>query len=187
MRQRLQLHQGRLAVESAPGQGTSVKVILPAAIVPALPAASFEPVLEEFRVAAKKSLRIALVDDHEMVRQGLRWLLEDHQDIRVVGEAKDGREAIAMAHDLKPDVIVMDVNMPRLSGIEATRQIVLDQPGVIVIGLSFAASDRSVQTAMKDAGAYVCLAKERAAEDIYRAILDAVNQRPPPGRIGGAL
>jgi len=185
MRQRLELHQGRLAVESAPGKGTSVKVILPAAVLPAavlpaLPAASFEPpAFEEFRVTAKKPLRIALVDDHEMVRQGLRWLLEDHQDIRVVGEAKDGLEAIAMASELKPDVIVMDVNMPGLNGIEATRRIVLDQPGVIVIGLSFAASDPSIQAAMKSAGAYDCVTKERAAEDIYRAIVDAVNREPP--------
>jgi len=178
MRQRLELHQGRLAVESAPGQGTSVKVILPAAIVPASPAASLEPALEEFRVTTKKPVRIALVDDHEMVRQGLRWLLEDHQDIRVVGEAKGGLEAIAMAHELKPDVIVMDVNMPGLNGIEATRRIVLDQPGVVVIGLSFA-SDPSVLAAMKDAGAYICLTKKRAAEDIYRAIVDAVNRELP--------
>ena len=178
MRQRLELYQGRLAVESAPGKGTSVKVILPAAIVPASPAASLEPTPEESRVTTKKPLRIALVDDHEMVRQGLRWLLEDHPDIRVVGEAKDGLEAIAMAHELKPDVIIMDVNMPRLNGIEATRRIVLDQPGVIVIGLSFA-SDPSVHAAMKDAGAYVCLTKERAAEEIYRAIVDAVNREPP--------
>ena len=175
MRQRLELHQGRLVVESAPGQGTSVKVILPVAVVPALPAASFKPPApEEFRVTTNMPVRIALVDDHEIVRQGLRWLLEDHQDIRVVGEAKGGREAIAMAHELKPDVIVMDVNMPGMNGIEATRRIVEDQPGVIVIGLSFA-SDPSIQAAMKNAGAYVCMTKERAAEDIYRAIVDAVN------------
>ena len=163
MRQRLELHQGRLVVESAPGQGTSVKVILPVAVVPALPAASIKPhAPEEFRVTTNKPVRIALVDDHEMVRQGLRWLLEDHQDIRVVGEAKGGREAIDMAHELKPDVIVMDVNMPGMNGIEATRRIVEDQPGVIVIGLSFA-SDPSIQAAMKNAGAYVCVTKERAA------------------------
>jgi DNA-binding NarL/FixJ family response regulator len=157
-----------------------VKVILPAAVVPAAvvpasPAASFEPALEEFRVAAKKPLRIAVVDDQEMVRPGLRWRLEDQQDNRVVGEAKGGLEAIAMAHELKPDVIVMDVNMPGMNGIEATRRIVLDLPGVIVMGLSFA-SVPSVQTAMKEAGAYSCVTKERAAEDIYRAIVDAVNR-----------
>ena len=112
------------------------------------------------------------------MRQGLRWLLEDYEDIRVVGEAQDGLEAIAMAEKLKPDVIVMDVNMPGLNGIEATRRIVLEQPGVIVIGLSLA-GDPSVQAAMKNAGAHVCLNKERAAEDIYRAIADAINQRPP--------
>ena len=178
MRQRLELHQGRLVVESAPGRGTSVKVILPAANVLASPAASFEPAFEEFRVTTKQPLRVALVDDHEIVRQGLRWLLEDYEDIRVVGEAQDGLEAIAMAEKLKPDVIVMDVNMPGLNGIEATRRIVLEQPGVIVIGLSLA-GDPSVQAAMKNAGAYVCLNKERAAEDIYRAIVDAINQRPP--------
>ncbi|MGZ8490521.1 MAG: response regulator, partial [Candidatus Binatia bacterium] len=159
---------------SAPGQGTSVKVILPAAVVPVSPAASFEPALDEFRVAAKKPLRIALVDDHEMVRQGLRWLLEDHQDIRVVGEAKGGQEAIAMAYELKPDIIVMDVNMPGMNGIEATRRLGQDQPGGIIIGLSFA-SEPSVQAAMKSAGACACVTKERAAEDIYRAIVDAVN------------
>jgi DNA-binding NarL/FixJ family response regulator len=138
----------------------------------------FEPAFEEFRVTTKQPLRVALVDDHEIVRQGLRWLLEDHEDIRVVGEAKDGREAITMAQKLKPDVIVMDVNMPGLNGIEATRRIVLEQPGMIVIGLSFA-SDPSVQAAMKNAGAYICLTKERAAEDIYQAIVEAMNQRLP--------
>ncbi len=178
MRQRLELHQGRLVVESAFGRGTSVKVILPTATVPALPAASFEPARQELRSKVTTPLRVALVDDHEMVRQGLRWLLEDYEDIRVVGEANGGREAITMAEKLKPDVIVMDVNMPGLNGIEATRRIVLEQPGVIVIGLSFA-NEPSVQTAMKDAGAYVCVTKERAAEDIYQAIVGAMNQRPP--------
>ena len=178
MRQRLELHQGRLVVESAFGRGTSVKVILPTATVPALPAASFEPTRQELRSKVTTPLRVALVDDHEMVRQGLRWLLEDYEDIRVVGEANGGREAITMAEKLKPDVIVMDVNMPGLNGIEATRRIVLEQPGVIVIGLSFA-NEPSVQTAMKDAGAYVCVTKERAAEDIYQAIVGAMNQRPP--------
>jgi CheY-like chemotaxis protein len=120
-----------------------VNVILLAGIVKTLPEASFEPALEEFKVAAKKPLRIALVDDHELVRQGLRRLLEDHQDICVIGEAKDGLEAIAMAQELKPDIIIMDVNMPRMNGIEATRQIVLDQPGVIVIGLSMSGATKS--------------------------------------------
>ncbi len=155
-----------------------MKVILRAGIVKTPPEASFDPpALEDVGVIAKQPLRIALVDDQAMVRQGLRWLLEDHADIRVVGEAKDGLEAIAMAQELKPDIIIMDVNMPRMNGIEATRQIVLDQPSVIIIGLSFA-GDPSVQAAMKNAGANICLNKERAAEEIYQAIVDAVNREP---------
>lgn len=180
IRQRLQLHRGTLTVESAPGQGTKVKIFLPAADGPALPAASVDAVQGEATTAGKKMLRVALVDDHQVMRQGLRRILEDYDDIRIVGEAKDGAEAIALARALKPDVFVMDFNMPGKNGVEATQRIIAEQPGAIVIGLSFV-EDRYVQEAMKHAGAYACLTKEQAAADIHHAIVDAVNRQPPAG------
>ena len=80
--------------------------------------------------------RILLADDHGVVRKGLRFLLESEAGMEVVGEAADGRQAVDLAAELKPDIIVMDIAMPRLNGIEATRQIVRDRPETSVIMLS---------------------------------------------------
>ena len=83
-----------------------------------------------------KKIQILLVDDHNMVRQGLRVLLEAEQDIEIVGEAETGRQAVQMVKNLRPDVIVMDVAMPNLNGLEATRQIMKEAPGSKVLVLS---------------------------------------------------
>jgi DNA-binding NarL/FixJ family response regulator len=99
--------------------------------------------------------------------------LEDHADLSVVGEAKDGIGAVEMARELKPNVIVMDINMPRMNGIEATKLILQELPDTTVVGLSVAC-DSYTEQAMKAAGAYGCITKERAAEEIYTAIIDAV-------------
>src|SRR6185369_9970918 len=82
------------------------------------------------------TLRILLADDHTVVRQGLRKVLEERPDWKVVAEAGDGREAVRQAEQLKPDVAILDVAMPLLNGIEATRQIVKHAPGVRVLVLS---------------------------------------------------
>jgi DNA-binding NarL/FixJ family response regulator len=121
-------------------------------------------------------LRIVLVDDHAVMRQGLRRMLEDYTDLEVVGEAEDGLEALDLVRAEKPDVVLMDITLPRLSGIEATRHIMQELPGTIVIGLSFI-SDAQTTQALKDAGAYACVAKERAMVDIYRTIMEAVAER----------
>jgi DNA-binding NarL/FixJ family response regulator len=122
------------------------------------------------------SIRIVIVDDHKMVRQGLRRVLEEESHFTIVGEAGDGQEAIALARELEPHVVLMDVNLPTLSGIEATREIVHDRPSTIVIGLSFG-SDAYVTEAMQAAGAVSCISKERAVEDVRRVILDSVEGR----------
>src|SRR6266566_3226188 len=89
-------------------------------------------------------LRIFVVDDHEMVRHVISALLAFHPDWVVCGEAADGREAVRMVSDLKPDIILMDIDMPDMNGLEATRQIVQDNPSRKVIVLTMAATERVV-------------------------------------------
>ena len=121
-------------------------------------------------------LRILLVDDHAMVRQGLRSVLESYTDLEVVGEAGDGEAAISIAAALKPDVVVMDINMPRIDGIEATRHILEEHPDVVVIGLSVQ-NEPHIEDAMLKAGAAVFVTKERAAVQLYEAIVSTMRTR----------
>lgn len=108
-----------------------------------------------------------------MVRQGLRSVLETYPDVEIMGEAWDGEEALAFVAKLRPTVVVMDVNMPRMNGIEATALIKARYPDVAVIGLSVNAGGEN-QDAMKGAGAAVLLTKEAAVEQLYAAIQQAV-------------
>ena len=115
-----------------------------------------------------KRLRIVLADDHAVMRQALRSILEHNTDVTVVGEAPDGIEAVSMAVALTPDIMIMDVNMPRMDGIEATRQIKRKRPAIIVIGLTVI-DDKHVTEAMKAAGAEAVLLKD-ASEQLLEAI-----------------
>ncbi len=114
-------------------------------------------------------LRILLADDHKIVRDGLRNLLEKDPDILVVGEAEDGREALQLARALSPDVVVMDIAMPELNGIEATRQILAEAQGVKVVALSMHSDKRYVSEMLK-AGASGYLLKDCAFEELITAI-----------------
>jgi DNA-binding NarL/FixJ family response regulator len=113
--------------------------------------------------------RVFLADDHEMLRSGLKALLQSDSGIEVVGEAGDGRQAIVMVNELSPDVVVMDIGMPELNGIEATRRIVLDHPKTRVIALSMH-SDRRFMAEMLKAGASAYLLKNSAFEELAGAI-----------------
>ena len=115
------------------------------------------------------SLRILLADDHEIVRSGLRALIEKQTDLKVVGEAANGREAVRLARDLTPTVVVMDVSMPDLSGVEATRRILKRSPKAKVIALSMH-SDRRFVVEMLRAGAQGYLLKDCAYDELVRAI-----------------
>jgi DNA-binding NarL/FixJ family response regulator len=115
------------------------------------------------------SIKILLVDDHEMVRSGLRALLRGTQDFTVVGEARDGRTAVRLAGDLAPDVVVMDLHMPDLNGIDAARQTIAAVPGVKVIGLS-ANPDERAAIEMLRAGASGYVLKDAAFEELVTAI-----------------
>jgi DNA-binding NarL/FixJ family response regulator len=115
------------------------------------------------------NLRILLADDHTLVRRGLRKILEERPDWQVVAEAGDGREAVRQALDLQPDVAVLDIGMPLLNGIEATRQIVRRGPGIHILILSMYASEAYVTRALQ-AGATGYLLKDSADADLMIAV-----------------
>lgn len=117
---------------------------------------------------------ILLVDDHAMVRQGLRAILENYADVQVVGEACNGQEAVELTEQLKPSVVVMDINMPVMNGIEATDKIKSRHPHNVVIGMSVNA-DGDNQNAMQTAGASILLPKEAAAQQLHTAIQNSPN------------
>lgn len=113
--------------------------------------------------------KVALVDDHKIIRDGLRAILEERTEHVVVGEAADGHEAISVARAARPDVIVMDVSMRGLNGIDATRRIVEELPEIKVLGLSMN-SDRRYVLAMLSAGASGYLLKDAASDELIRAL-----------------
>jgi PAS domain S-box-containing protein len=126
-------------------------------------------------------IRVLLVDDHAMVRQGLRGLLDAHADITIVGEAATGEEALVLSGELQPHVVLMDVNMPGMDGVQSTRRIIQVSPAVKVIGLSIQDGEE-VKIAMKKAGAVGFLNKEAAVDQLYRAIHDVVRDHSADGK-----
>jgi two-component system response regulator NreC len=123
---------------------------------------------------AAMSIRIILADDHKIIRDGLRTLLETEADMEVVAEADNGRKAITRAGELMPDVVIMDITMPDMNGIDATRDIIREVPGVKVIALSMH-SDRRFVTGMLEAGAKGYLLKDCAFDELARAIRTVVS------------
>ena len=122
------------------------------------------------------SVRIILADDHSMMRDGLRAILDKEGDFEVVGEAKTGREAITLATTQSPDVVVMDIGMPDLNGVEATREIIDTVTNVKVIALS-TYSDRQFVLEMLDAGAASYVLKSTASEELLLAIRTVMDDK----------
>jgi len=114
-------------------------------------------------------MRVVLTDDDAGMREGLRSLLAEHADIEVVGDAADGQSAIDRARELEPAIVVMDVEMPGMGGIEATRRVLAALPSIRVIGLSLH-EDRHFVAAMRAAGASGYLRKDRIHEELAQAL-----------------
>lgn len=122
-------------------------------------------------------IKVLLADDHGLVRQGLRFVLERQPGIVIVGEAGDGREAVRMAEELSPAIVIMDIAMPHLNGIDAAAQIVKRQPATGVIMLSVHSDETYVLRAL-NAGAKGYLLKDSAELDVIRAVQSVAQGRP---------
>ncbi len=116
-----------------------------------------------------KTITVLLADDHTVVREGFRKMLDFESDLQVIGEAKEGREAVAMARKLRPDVVLMDIAMPQLNGLEATRQLLKALPATKVLILSAHSDDAYVENATAS-GAVGFLLKQTSSQDVCRAI-----------------
>ena len=174
IRHRLDLLGGAFAVQTGPGRGFRVTLSVPIESLRMTDGASGaglvvaqEPTPQP---TMRKPVRVIIADDHRIVRAGLAGLLRDRPEIQVVGQAVDGLEAVELATRLLPDVVIMDITMPRLGGIEATRLIHRDLPTVRVVGLSMHESDE-MQAAMTAAGAAAYVTKGGPPEELIAAIL----------------
>lgn len=182
IRERAEALGGHFHIESAPGKGTRATLLVPLQSLPLTvlsnPGSSKNP--KPFHLSAKghvrmKVVRILLVDDHAMIRQGIRTLLEHHEDFVIVGEANDGEEALEVAKLVLPDVVVMDVNMPKINGIEATKRLTQEHPSIRVIGLSVH-EDKQIEKILLEAGAAMYVTKGSVASQLVEAIRQVVNQ-----------
>ncbi len=191
IRERMKALDGTFEIRSIPGDGTTAILTLPiSARAPAdAPMHSVRSSRAQFQRTRRRitssgapalsgPIRILLVDDHAMVREGLRMILENCPDFTLVGEASNGREAVELAASLKPEVILMDINMPIMDGIQATARITDQNSDCHIIGLSVNAG-RENQDAMLNAGARALIAKEVATEQLYDAIRNTASSRPP--------
>jgi len=201
IRERMEAMGGKFVLESLPSRGTRAMLILPywpdkegaQSSVLSPEGKMSEPQHSALRTHdspktlpsvlspqdSRSTVRVLLADDHAMVRQGLRSLLEVYRDVTVIGEAADGEEAVELAGLLCPQVIVMDVNMAKMDGIEATRQIKARWPSIMVIGLSFSSASQ-VEPLLLQAGASCYVSKDAAGDRLYEAIIAVMKREAEP-------
>jgi PAS domain S-box-containing protein len=191
IRERLEVIGGRVEVEAAPGRGTRVVIDVPRgqAISPAgrsrktvaavSTAALNSGLVVTEPLSGQKSVRVLVADDHRVVREGLITMLQEQPAIKVIGEAADGQQALDLSLRMKPEVVLMDISMPVLDGIEATRRIAQALPEVRVIGLSMHARE-DMALAMREAGAVAYLSKSEAADTLIATILNQADEARKP-------
>jgi PAS domain S-box-containing protein len=172
IRERLELLEGSLKIESEPGEGTRAIITIPIAVnkkaehkIISGEGKQLETVFTE----DTDGITVLLVDDHPITREGIAKVIEYEVDLKLAGEAKNGREAIELASEKNPDVIVMDINMPDMNGIEATKRIKAEWPDIQIIGLSFH-EEGDTADEMRNAGASAFITKSNAVEQLCETI-----------------
>ena len=185
IRERVTLLGGRLDIESAPGKGTRFRLVAPrgadqpvAVQEHAVPVVAGGPGKDaRSLLRSADTLRILIVDDHVAVRTALRQILHERPQLSVVGDAANGYEAVALAYTLQPDVILMDVSMPHMDGVEATRRIHAAFPSIRILGLSMQARPQEVH-AIEQAGAADFFVKGVDTERLISHLLHVHSARP---------
>jgi CheY-like chemotaxis protein len=179
IRERIETMGGRLDIVSAPGQGTSVTLRLglhPDARTAGSTAAETQGTTGKEAPAPLPKIRVVIVDDHRIVRQGLVMVLQSEPDIAVVGEAENGQQAMEMARQLKPDIVLMDMSMPVMDGVQATQRIRQDLPETHVIGLSMY-TEKAMMARMRAAGAEAYVNKGGDPAELLRIVRQVVAGR----------
>ncbi|MDZ7680463.1 MAG: response regulator [Fodinibius sp.] len=171
---------GSIDIASEPGKGTEVTLRVPLIEEEELESTTDreEPISPTSELT-KEKIRVLLVDDHKMMREGLSKIVDAEEDMKVIGEASDGKEAVELARETNPDVIIMDVNLPKMNGIEATKKIKSILPAARIIGISVHDSVDVIQD-MRNAGATAYLKKDEAYETLcetIRAEISASNEK----------
>lgn len=178
LRERLELLGGSLEIDSTPGKGSRFTLLAPMEAAAGPEAPAVPPPAQHLKPAVSvvgegKRIRVLVVDDHAIVRQGLVRLLSGESDLEVVGEASDGQEAVVLTRQLQPDVVIMDVSLREMNGVEATRAIHSELPATQVIGLSmYDEADKG--PAMREAGAVDYLSKLGPSEALLTAIRSCI-------------
>lgn len=172
IQERMDWHGGFFEIDSAPGKGTKATLYAPlkekskqTAEEEILPSVEKEELQEELQ----QKIKVLLADDHEMVRRGLRQMIDKQNDLTIVAEASDGQEAVELVRETSPHVVLMDVNMPVMDGIEATKRIKAELPDIRIVGLSLHDSPEVIQD-MRSAGASDYLTKNEAFESLIKTI-----------------
>jgi CheY-like chemotaxis protein len=175
IRERARYVGGELVIESRPKQGSRLTLTVPACLTEAYDqqrrATDREPTApsEDPVPDGAGRIRVLIVDDHPLMREGLIKLMKTQAGILVIGEAANGREAIERGRQLRPDLVLMDVSMPEMDGIEATRRLKAEQPMVRVVGLSVH-EDEHLARAMREAGAETFISKTASFSQLLEAI-----------------
>ena len=188
LRERLSLLGGKLEIDSAPGRGSRFELVAPVSVIkketdrlsvvrkPSLEEDVFDG-LQSAKVDSDIQIRIMLVDDHAVVRQGVANLMRRESDFEIVGQAADGKSAVELVGEIRPDVVLMDINMPVMDGIEATRIIHERFEGIRIVGFSVY-EEESQKAAIIDAGAVAYWTKRQPLKGLIETIRACVREVP---------